>query len=64
MLTWLGAGLYLMFAAAVGTRGFSFLGFIFNPQLSLGFLKQSFLNCFAALGCIHCCNIGALLMWW
>ena len=53
-----------MFAAAVDARGLSFLGFIFYFQLSLGFPKNSFLNCFAALGCIHCCYIGALLMWY
>ena len=39
---WLGVWLHLMFAAAVGARGLSFLGFIFYFQLSLGFPKNSF----------------------
>lgn len=47
-----------MFAAAVGARGLSFLGFIFYFQLSLGFPKNSFLNCFAALG------LYPLLLYW
>lgn len=68
ILTQLGAGLYLMFAVAVGARGFSFLGFIFFPCGPWAFFKtpswtESLSRSRQLSIAIHCCYIGALLLW-